>query len=404
MDLFQKCLLFTEAKKVMALGYYPFFIPIQKKDGSEVIIDGKPVIMVGSNDYLGLSSHPLMKEASIRAIHSYGTSCNGSRFFNGTLDLHVELEERLADFLHKETALVFSTGFQTNLGIISTLVGKNDVIIIDKEDHASIVEGSRLSLGKLRRFSHNDLEELEEILRTENPVGGKFVAIDGVFSMEGDIVPLPEIVSLCKKFNARIMVDDAHATGILGDGGRGTASRFDLEKEIDLIMGTFSKSFASLGGFVTGDEHVIHYLKHHARSLIFSASMPPANVASVLTALDIIRDEEWRIRKLWENTERMHREFKELGFNTGCSQTPVIPIIIGNNLLTFQMARLLLEEGVFVNPVVSPAVPQKRALIRTSYMATHTDEQLDRVIEAFKKVKDKLEIPDMVDSETEAVS
>ena len=401
MDLFRKCALFTEARELMALGCYPYFTPIESKNGTEVVIDGKPVIMVGSNDYLGLSAHPLMKEAAIRAVNSYGTSCNGSRFLNGTLDLHVQLEKHLADFLDREAALVFSTGFQTNLGIISTLVGKNDVIILDREDHASIVEGSRLSPGKLRRFNHNDLEELEEILRAENPPGGKLVAVDGVFSMEGDIAPLPEIVTLCRRYDARLMIDDAHATGILGDGGRGTAFHFGLERDVDLIMGTFSKSFASLGGFVAGEESVIHYLKHHARPLIFSASMPPANVASVLTALRIMKDEPWRIRKLWENSERMRVELGNLGFDTGFSRTPIIPIIIGDNLLTFRMAKFLLREGVFVNPVVSPAVQPKRSLLRTSYMATHTESQLDRVVEAFGKVKQRLGLPDIVRTETE---
>jgi 8-amino-7-oxononanoate synthase len=397
MDLFRKCLQFTEAKKVMALGCYPYFIPIEEKDGTEVVIDGKRVIMIGSNDYLGLSSHPSMKEAAVEAIHSYGTSCNGSRFLNGTLDLHVELEHRLAEFLHKESALVFSTGFQTNQGIISTLVGKNDVIIIDKEDHASILDGSRLSLGKLRRFSHGNMKELEDILQTENPVGGKLIAVDGVFSMEGDISPLPEIVSLCHLYDSRLMLDDAHSVGILGDCGRGTASHFDLEDDVDLIMGTFSKSFASLGGFVAGREDVIHYLKHNARALIFSASMPPANVAAVLTALQLILEESWRIQKLWDNTNRMQEELKLLGFDTGFSQTPIVPVIIGDDMLTFQTAKMLLEEGVFVNPVVSPAVPQKRALLRTSYMATHTDEQLDRVVDAFKRVKKRLGIPNSIE-------
>ncbi len=384
-DLFDKCYKFNKAKVLMSQGMYPYFRTIQSAQEPEIIMNGKRMIMIGSNNYLGLTNHPKVKEAAIEAIKKYGTGCAGSRFLNGTLDIHVELEEKLARFMRKEAALVFSTGFQVNLGVISALVGKEDIVIIDKMDHASIIDGCRLSFGEMRKFRHNEPSDLERILK-ENKDKGKLIVVDGVFSMEGDIAKLPEIVSLAKKYGARLMVDDAHGIGVLGKTGRGTAEHFGLEKEVDLIMGTYSKSLASIGGFIVVYEEVIHYIKLHARSLIFSASPPPASVASVSAALDIIENEPERREKLWKNTKKMLDGFKSLGFEIGLSQTPIIPVIVGENEKAFIMAMMLQEEGVFANVAVTPAVPNGKALIRTSYMATHTDEHLDIVLSAFKKV------------------
>ncbi len=384
-DLFEKCYKFTKAKEAMAAGLYPYFRVIESAQDPVVYMNGKRMIMVGSNNYLGLTNDPRVKEAAKRAIDKYGTGCAGSRFLNGTLDIHVELEEKLARFVRKEAALIFSTGFQVNLGVISALVGKDDVVIIDKMDHASIIDGCRLSFGEIKKFKHNDMEDLERVLQGSDGKG-RLIVVDGVFSMEGDIVNLPEVVKLAKRYNARLMVDDAHGIGVLGATGRGTCEHFNLEQEVDLIMGTYSKSLASIGGFVAGDADVIHYIKHFARSLIFSASPPPASVAAVSAAIDIIEQEPERIERLWKNTRRMMREFKEMGFETGHSQTPIIPIIVGENEVAFKFVMMLQEEGVFANVAVSPAVPPGRALIRTSYMATHTDEHLDIVCEAFRKV------------------
>lgn len=388
-DLFDKCREFTEAREVMGMGLYPYFRVIDSAPGPEVTIQGKKLIMIGSNNYLGLTNHPKVKEAAIAATRKYGSGCTGSRFLNGTLDLHVELEDKLAEFARQEAALVFSTGFQTNLGTISCLVGKSDVLLIDRSDHASIVDGCRLSFGKTFKFIHNDMEDLERILAGLNNGGGRLIVVDGVFSMEGDIANLPEIVRLAEEYSARVMVDDAHAVGVLGAGGRGTAEHFGLEDKIDLIMGTFSKSFASIGGFIAGDENVIHYVKHFSRELIFSASPPPAAVASCLAALEIMKTEPERRERLWEITHRMHKEFRRLGFDIGTTQTPIIPILIGEDLDTFRFWRLLTDEGLFTNPIVSPAVAKGQALIRTSYTATHTDEQLDRVLEVFERVGKK---------------
>jgi 8-amino-7-oxononanoate synthase len=343
------------------------------------------MIMVGSNNYLGLTNHPKVKEAAIEAVRKYGTGCAGSRFLNGTLDIHVTLEEKLARFMRKEAALIFSTGFQVNLGVISALVGKDDVVIIDKMDHASIIDGCRLSFGELKKFKHNDMADLERVLK-EYESKGKLIVIDGVFSMEGDIAHLPEIVALANKYGARVMVDDAHGIGVLGKTGRGTPEYFGLEDDVDIIMGTYSKSLASIGGFIAGSSDVIHYIKHFARSLIFSASPPPASVASVSAAVDIIENEPERREKLWKNTTKMFTSFKALGFEVGPSQTPIISIIVGENEKAFMMAMMLQEEGVFANVAVTPAVPNGKALIRTSYMATHTDEHLDIVLKAFEKV------------------
>jgi 8-amino-7-oxononanoate synthase len=390
MDLFDKCLKFTDARRAMAEGYYPYFIPLQETEGTEVTIGGRKLIMIGSNNYLGLTTHPKVRRAAIEAVKMFGTSCTGSRFLNGTLELHKELERKLAEFVRKEAALVFSTGFQTNLGVISALVGKEDVVILDREDHASIVDGCRLALGESKRFPHNDMEGLEKVLKCCNPDAGKLVIVDGVFSMGGDIAPLPDITALCKQYGARLMVDDAHSMGVLGANGSGTSSHFGVEDEVDLIMGTFSKSFASLGGFIAGSEEVIHYIQHFARSLIFSASMPPPCVAAALAALEVMQTEpDWR-RRVLSHGEKMRKAYQEMGFDTGASQTPVIPIIIGDMMKTFGMWKELFAAGVYVNPVVPPAVPPNKSLLRTSYMATHTEEQLDRVLAAFSKVGEKM--------------
>ncbi len=384
-DLFQKCADFTEAKEAIAQGYYPYFIPLDETEGTVATYKGHKLIMCGSNNYLGLTTHPKVREAAIEAVRRYGTSCTGSRFLNGTLAMHEQLEAELADYVGKEAALVFSTGYQTNLGIISSLVGRGDVIIIDRDDHASIVDGCRLSLGEMKRYRHNDMADLERVLQGVDANAGKLVIVDGVFSMGGDIAPLPEIIPLCQRYGARLMVDDAHSIGVLG-GGRGTAAHFGVTDQVDLIMCTFSKSFASLGGFVAGSEPVIHYIKHHARSIIFSASMPPSNVAAALAALDVMRSEPERIDRLMHNARKMKEGLTSLGFNTGNSQTPVIPVIIGDDMLTFTMWRALFDAGVFVNPVIAPGVPPKQQLLRTSYMATHTEEQLDQVLEIFGAV------------------
>ena len=389
MDLFDKCHQYTAARDAAAAGLYPYFRCVESAQDPEVVVGGRRMIMVGSNNYLGLTNHPEVKAAAVRAIEKYGTGCAGSRFLNGTLDIHEALEAKLARFMRKEAALIFSTGFQTNLGAISALVGRDDAVIIDKQDHASIIDGCRLGFGHVRKFRHNDLRDLERVL-AEEAHRGKLVVVDGVFSMEGDIAPLPEIVALCRTYGARLMVDDAHGIGVLGATGRGTAEHFGLENEVDIIMGTYSKSLASIGGFIAASEPVIHYIKHHARSLIFSASPPPASVAAVSAALDIMEREPERRQRLWSNTRKLREGLQAMGFDTGRSETPIVPVILHNDLQVFRMWKLLHEEGVFVNPVVSPAVPNGRALIRTSVMATHTEEQLDRVLEAFERAGRKL--------------
>ncbi len=389
MDLFKKCSGYTIAKKAMAIGMYPYFIAMSENEGTEAVFKGKRLIMCGSNNYLGLTTHPKVRQAAKDAIDRFGTSCTGSRFLNGTLEMHEQLERELADWVGKQAALVFSTGMQTNLGVISAMVGEEDVVILDKEDHASIVDGARLSSGKIKRFFHNDLKSLEQTLADIPAEKGKLVVVDGLFSMEGDIAPLPGIIALCKKFGARLMVDDAHALGVLG-GGRGTAAHFGVTKNVDLIMSTFSKSLASLGGFIAGDEVVIHYIKHHARSLIFSASIPPSNAAAALAALQVIKEEPERIERLNQIADQMRKGFRELGFNIGNSETPVIPILIGDDMRTVRIWRQLFDNGIFVNPVLSPAVSAGRQMLRTSYMATHTDQQMDKVLEVFKKVGKKV--------------
>jgi 8-amino-7-oxononanoate synthase len=385
-ELYDKCYQFTEAKEAIKEGWYPYFIPLSDTEGTEVTIGDRRLIMIGSNNYLGLTTHPKVREAAIEAIRRYGTSCTGSRFLNGTLAIHKQLEEELAAFVSKEAALVFSTGYQTNVGTISGLVGRDDVVVTDKEDHASIYDGCRLSLGTMHRFRHADMDSLERILIKCPLDQGKLVVVDGVFSMGGDIAPLPEIISLCKKYRARLMVDDAHSIGVLGQNGRGTAAHFGVTDDVDLIMGTFSKSFASLGGFIAGDEAAIHYIQHHARSLIFSASMPAANVAACLAALEVMRTEPERPLRLKAIADRMRRGYRELGYDTGPSETAIIPIMIGDDMPTFAMWRALVDAGVYTNPVIPPATPSGKSLLRTSYMATHTDEQMDRVLTLFEQV------------------
>jgi 8-amino-7-oxononanoate synthase len=389
-ELFAKCYGFTRAKEAMKTGYYPYFIPFSDTEGTEVTLDGRRLIMIGSNNYLGLTTHPKVREAAIEAVRRYGTSCTGSRFLNGTLQLHTQLEQELADFVGKEAALVFSTGYQTNVGTISALIGRSDAVITDREDHASIVDGCQLSCGTMIRFRHSDMASLDRALAKCDPDQGKMVIVDGVYSMGGDIAPLPEIIPLCKKHNARLMVDDAHSVGVLGSCGRGTADHFGVTEDVDLIMGTFSKSFASLGGFIAGDEQVIHYIQHHARSMIFSASMPAAGVAACLAALDVMRSEPDRCQRVLDIAEKMRQGYQALGFDTGVSETPVVPIIIGDDTNTFMMWRALYDAGVYTNAIIPPAVPPSKSLLRTSYMATHTDEQMDRVLGLFEQVGKEL--------------
>jgi 8-amino-7-oxononanoate synthase len=390
--IFDKCYNFTRAEETMEMGIYPFFTPIQEVYGNKVKVDSKEMIMVGSNNYLGLLDHPKVKKAAKEAIDRYGVSTCGSRFLNGTLDIHVELEEKLASFMEKEAALTFSTGFQTNQGIISTLVGRGDTVLTDRMVHASIVDSCRLSYGDIYKFKHNDMADLERQLSSIEKDTGKMIVVDGVFSMEGDLANLPGIVELAKKYNAKIMVDDAHGIGVMGKNGRGTAEHFGVESEIDIVMGTFSKSFASLGGMVAGEKKVISYIKHFARSLIFSASITPASVATVLATLEIIQDEPERRERLWEITHKMKSGLQSLGYDTGATQTPIIPVYIRNDELAFMLWKLLRESGVFTNPVIYPAVPKGEALIRTSYSATHSDEELDTVLESFKRCGKRLGI------------
>lgn len=391
MDLFQKCYAFTRVEEAIESGIYPYFIPLDENEGAEVIYKGHRLVMCGSNNYLGLTTHPEVKQAALDAVARYGTSCTGSRFLNGTLSLHHELEHALAEWVGKEEALIFSTGMQVNLGTISALSGRNDVVILDKEDHASIVDGARLGYGKIERYRHSDMAHLRRVLESIPEENGRLIVSDGLFSMEGDIAKLPQLVALAKEFGARLMIDDAHAMGVLG-GGRGTAAHFGLTDSVDLIMSTFSKSFASIGGFVAGDAAPISYIKHSARSLIFSASIPAANAASALAALRIMQREPERIQRVNDIGDKMRAAYRSLGFNLGDSQSPIVPIIVGDDDLTFLFWKRLFESGVFVNPVISPAVQNGNQLLRTSYMATHTDDQLDFVIETMGKVGRELNI------------
>ncbi len=390
MDIFKKCYdFYPTVKDAIDKGMYPYFIPLSSEPHRRVKINGRELIMLGSNNYLGLTVHPDVKREAMKAIEKYGTGCTGSRFLNGTLDIHVELERQLAEFVGKEAALVFSTGYQANLGTISAIVQKDDYVITDKLDHASIIDGCLLSQGTMKRFLHNDMDSLERVLKSIPKDAGKLIVVDGLFSMEGDIAPLPDIIEIARKYNARLMVDDAHAVGVLGKTGAGTAEHFGVTDQVDIIMGTFSKSFASIGGFIAGDREVIEFIKHNGRSMIFSASMAPSAVATVMAALKIIKEEPERREKLWKNTRKMLKGLREMGYDIGNSETPVIPLVIGDSTKTLLFWRELFDSGVFTNPVIPPAVPPNRSLIRTSYMATHTDEDLDQALEIFEKAGKK---------------
>lgn len=388
-DLFTKCYNFTRADEVKAAGFYPYFRPIEQNEGPVVKIEGREVIMAGSNNYHGLTTHPKVIEAAQNALLKYGTGCSGSRYLTGTLDLHIKLEEKIAEFLNKEACLLFSTGYQTAQGIIPTLVNKGEYIISDKDNHASIVSGTLMAKGMLAelvRYKHGDMQDLERVLKSIPLEAGKLIATDGVFSTSGTVVDLPAIVKLCKKYNARLMVDDAHSLGVIGKGGRGTASEFGLDNEVDMIMGTFSKTLASLGGFVAGEERIINFLKHHSPALIFSASPTPSSVAAALAALEILRTEPERVDRLLNNAKKMRDGLKSLGFHVLDSVTPIVPVILGNDLITFQFWRKLYDAGVFVNAFVPPGVPQNLSMLRTSYMATHEEKHLNKILEVFSQI------------------
>jgi len=385
--VFDKCRIMTERLALLrAANAYCYYRPLESAQDPVVLVAGQKLIMLGSNNYLGLTSHPKVKEAGLDALRRFGTGCAGSRLLNGTLMLHEELEDKLARFIAKPSVVTFSTGFQVNLGTMSSLLDRGDIAYLDKQDHACIIDGARLSFAKIRKFAHNDPEDLRRLMAADPGDRGRLVAVDGVFSMEGDIAPLPEIVNVARQFHAGVMVDDAHGIGVLGRRGRGTAEHFDLEDDVDLIVGTFSKSLASTGGFVAGDGDVIDHIRHTARSLIFSAALPPASAAAAAAALDILQAEPERREQLWRNARFLREGLSSLGFRTGESQTPVVPIVVGDDFRVFAMARRLQEEGVFVNPVVSPATPMGRALLRTSCMATHTEAHLSRALEACARV------------------
>ncbi len=392
MDVFKKCFDFTRAKEVQASGLYPYFTEISDVDGNYVEVKGDKILMVGSNNYLGLFDDPQIKKAAIDAINKYGSSTCGSRFLNGTYSPHVELEEKIAKFMKKEDALTFSTGFQSNLGAISAVLGRNDVVIVDRMVHASIIDSIRLSFADVVKYKHNDMNDLEDKLKRIPEDKGKLIVVDGVFSMEGDLCDLPNIVKLSKKYSCRVMVDDAHGVGVLGENGRGTAEHFGLLDEVDLIMTTFSKAFASLGGFVTGDKTVIQFIKHQARSLIFSASITPPALGAATKALEIIQKEPQRRKRLWEITEYMNKKLTEMGYHTGNTVTPIIPVFIRDDEKTFTLWKFLRNYGIFTNPVVAPAVPQEDSLIRTSFTATHTDEELEFILKGFKEGGKKIGI------------
>lgn len=390
-DLFDKVRSYDRAKDAIKAGIYPYFRALSDTEGAIANFEGKEVVMIGSNNYLGLTTDQRVRQAAIDAVNRYGTSVTGSRFLNGTLELHLELDRRLAKFVGKEAALVFSTGYQTNVGTISALVGKGDYVIIDKDDHASIVDGCIMSRGEMKRFRHSDISSLDKLLSELPEAAGKLVVVDGVYSMGGDIAPLPEIVEICRRHGARIMVDDAHGIGVTG-AGHGTAYHFGLTDQVDLIMGTFSKSFASIGGFIAGDHDTIHYIQHHARSLIFSAALPAPQAAAALAALDIMETEPEIVQRVWENADYMRAGLKRLGYNVGSSNTPIIPVIIGDDFRTVMAWHALISEGVYTNPVVPPGVPTGHSLLRTSYMASHTKEHLDRALHAFEVVGERLDI------------
>ncbi|MBL7136746.1 MAG: aminotransferase class I/II-fold pyridoxal phosphate-dependent enzyme [Candidatus Marinimicrobia bacterium] len=392
MDIFEKCYKFQDARIAKEQGYYPYFIPFSGGDDNVMIFNGSAKIMIGSNNYLGLTHHPKVIEAAKNALEEYGTGRTGSRFLNGTLDIHEEFEQELAEFVGKESALIFSTGYLVNLGVISTILGKNDFTVIDKLDHASIIDGCLLSHSKIMRYKHNDMNDLEKVLSKIPDMSGALVIVDGVFSMEGDIVKLPEICRIVKDNGGRLMVDDAHSIGVLGPNGNGTAAHFGLTNKVDFTMGTFSKSFGAVGGFIASETDVIDYIKHHTRSFIFTASLPPSVVASTRAALQIIKEEPERRERLLEIGNYMRTEFKKMGFDTSTSETPIIPIVIGENLKTFTFWKMLFEAGVYTNAIISPAVPSNSARLRTSYIATHTQDQLDFVLEKFYKIGKNLSV------------
>ncbi len=389
MDLFERCFSFTRADEVKEAGLYPYFRPIEENEGPVVMIEGKKVIMAGSNNYLGLTAHPKVKEAAIKAVEKYGTGCSGSRYLTGTLDLHIELEERLANFLHYESVLLFSTGYQTALGTISTLAQKGDYVISDKENHACIVNGAMMAKGAFAefvRYKHNDMEDLERVLSKIPDSAGKFIISDGVFSVTGQIVQLDKMIEVAQKYDARVMIDDAHAVGVIGEGGRGTASHFGLGEETDMTMGTFSKTFASLGGFVAGPERVINYLKHHSPAIIFSASPTPSSCAATLAALGILEEQPELVDSLIKNADYMRKGFKELGFTILEESTAIVPVIVGEIEKAFMFWRGLYDRGIFVNAFIPPGVPPNMSMMRTSFMATHEKEQLDEILHEFEVV------------------
>lgn len=385
-DIFTKAVNFTKADEVKAAGLYPYFKPLEATDGTIVEIEGNKVIMAGSNNYLGLTNDPRTIEAAKDALYKYGTGCTGSRYLNGTLDIHLELEEKLAEFMGKDSCVLFSTGYQTNEGAIQTIAGRNDVIFSDRDNHACIVVGTQVSMAKTVRYKHNDMDELRKLLEAADDNVGKIIVTDGVFSMSGTLAKVPELVALAKEYGARLYLDDAHAVGVVGPEGKGSASVFGLTDEVDLISGTFSKSFASLGGFLVGDRPVIEFIRHRSPAHIFSASMPPANVATVLKALEILKEEPWRLERLEEISIYMRTELKNLGFNVWSSQSPIIPVVIGDIKSCFIFWKDLFQEGVYANAVIPPAVPFGQSLLRTSYMASHTNDHLDQILEAFRKV------------------
>ena len=389
--LFDKCRQFTQAREIEARGLYPYFKPISESEDTVVVIEGQQRIMLGSNNYLGLTHHPKVLEAASRALHRYGSGCTGSRFLNGTLDLHQQLEDALAEFLGKEACLVFSTGYSANLGLISGLVGRGEVVYLDKLDHASIVDGAKMSYGETERFNHGDLPNLERKMQ-RRPNQASMIVVDGVYSMEGNIADLPGLVRVARKYGAALAVDDAHSLGVLGPNGDGTAAHFGMTEEVDIIGGTFSKSLASIGGFIAASDSVIHFLKHHSRPLIFTASLPPANTAGVLAALEVLQAEPERRESLWANTRRLHEGFRSLGFDIGPTVTPIVPVLIGPLDKTFVMWRRLYDAGVFTNPVAPPAVPPSQCRLRTSVMATHTFDQIDFCLEAFATIGRELEV------------
>ncbi len=388
--LFDKCRNYTDAREVQAAGLYPYFKPISESEDTVVVIEGKKRIMLGSNNYLGLTHHPKVLEAAAKALHRYGSGCTGSRFLNGSLDLHERLEHSLAEFLGKEACLVFSTGYGANLGLISGIVWRNETVYLDKLDHACIVDGAKLAFGKTERFAHGDLNALTALLERNTSGKGTLIVVDGVYSMEGDIADVPELVRIARRFGSALAVDDAHALGVLGPNGDGTGAHFGMQADVDIIAGTFSKSLASVGGFLAAEEPVIHFLKHHARPFIFTASLPPANTAGVLAALEVMQQEPERRDQLWANTRRLREGFQSLGFDIGPTETPIIPVLTGPMDRTFLFWRKLYDGGVFTNPVVPPAVPFEQCRLRTSVMATHSDEQIDFALETFARIGKEL--------------